>query len=68
MIQLEVIGPDQMLLAGINTSTFSITVGSQLVNPPLNPADNAIVASTYNAGNICWCCAPPTTPAVPSAI
>ncbi|MEZ4683007.1 MAG: vWA domain-containing protein [Caldilineaceae bacterium] len=50
MIQLEVIGPDQSPLAGIDTSTFSITVGSKVVNPPLNPADNAIVASTYNAG------------------
>ena len=50
MIQLEVIGPDQTPLAGIDTSTFSITVGSALVNPPANPADNAIVASTYNAG------------------
>ena len=50
MIQLEVIGPDQTPLAGIDTSTFSITVGSQLVNPPLNPGDNAIVSSTYNAG------------------
>ncbi|MEM7534074.1 MAG: VWA domain-containing protein [Chloroflexota bacterium] len=50
MIQLEVVGPDQSPLEGIDTSQFSITVGSTVVNPPVNVGDNAIVASTYNAG------------------
>lgn len=50
MIQLEVIGPDQQPLAGIDASDFEITVGNTVVNPPANPADNSIVASTYNAG------------------
>lgn len=50
MVQLEVVGEDQQPLAGIDTSAFSITVGSTLINPPINVGDDPIVASTYNAG------------------
>jgi hypothetical protein len=50
MLQLEVIGADQTPLAGIDTSHFTVTVGSNVVNPPINPGDNPIVASSYIAG------------------
>jgi len=50
MVQLEVIGEDQQPLAGIDTSVLSITVGSTLINPPVNVGDDPIVASAYTAG------------------
>ncbi len=48
--QVQVIDKDLQPVAGIDTSAFSITVGSTLINPPANPADDPIIASTYIAG------------------
>lgn len=62
MLQLSVLGKDEQPVAGIDTSQFTITVGSTQIHPPANPADNAIIASTYVGGQYWLVLRAPTTP------
>lgn len=50
IVELTVIDENQEPIPDLDTSTFSITVGGVQVNPPLNPGDEAIIASTFVAG------------------
>jgi hypothetical protein len=53
IVQLKVLDEQNKPVAGIDTNEFTVTVGSKVVNPPANPGDEAIVASTYS-GNAYW--------------
>ncbi len=48
--KVEVFDTNLDPVVGIDTAQFVITVGNTVINPPANPADDAIIASTYIAG------------------
>lgn len=62
ILQVEVIGEDQQPVAGIDSSQFTITVGSAVINPPVNVGDSPIVASSYNGGKYWLVLRAPTSP------
>jgi hypothetical protein len=50
ILQVQVLDEVGDPVAGIDTSQFTITVGSSVINPPANLADPAIIGSSYIAG------------------
>ena len=51
LLEFQVLDDTGDPVPAIDSGDFTITVGSQVISPPANPADDPIVGSSYIAGN-----------------
>lgn len=62
LLWVQVLDVEGKPVSGIDTSQFTITVDSLVINPPANVADNPIIGSSYIAGRYLLNVRAPTSP------